>query len=246
MTFSRDAAVAALKPLLGGTTVPDGFRLVDVRSEGSDLVVLFRWRSNRHVFGIVFPWRAAVGVSTGQPVASAGEWATEVSWWLAEELDTGYVGRAWRRQKPDYIELYDRGYEFDDRYYVSQVPGNGAWLAHCGWDVSIARGLRRRGLLVAWLQAYLNNASGDPVVGQAVVGRLATGEAELAVLDVTSGVPDVVARDLVWVAVHEADDDGAARIKVPGGHTWLLAELGFAPVGDDAAWRHTSASDIDT
>ncbi|MFK5636057.1 hypothetical protein [Ornithinimicrobium sp. LYQ103] len=246
MTICRDEAVAALASMLRGPLVADGFRLIDVRHQGPDVLVLFRWRENRHVFGVVIPWPEAISLTTGEPADSPEEWAAEASLRLAEELDTGYVGRALRRQKPDHIELFGRGYEFDGRYYISQVPGDGAWLAHCGWNVRVARRLRDRGLLIAWLQTYVNNASGEPVVGQAVVGRRPDGDAELAVLDVATDAPDVIARDLIWVAVHEAGDGGAVRIKIPGRHSRLMTAMGFQTVrDDDGAWADTSPLDMD-
>lgn len=246
MSYSQDEAVAALRPLLLGRGVADGFRLVDLRAQGRDVLVVFRWRKNRHIFGVVIPYSPHVGHSTGEPIGSAEEWATEVSWWLTEELDTGYVGRARRRREPDYIELHGTGYEPDRRYYVSRVYGDGAWLAQCGWDVSVARTLGDRGQLMAWLQAHVNSRSGGPVVGQAVVGRLANGDAELAMLHVAPGVPDVVARDLAWVGVYEAGNHGAERLKVDSTQSRLLTGMGFQPADHDNGWLDTAALDIHT
>ncbi|WP_299451272.1 hypothetical protein [uncultured Serinicoccus sp.] len=246
MSYSQEEALAALRPLLVGRDVADGFRLVEVRPQGPDVVVLFHWRGNRHVFGVVIPWSPHVGRSTGEPIGSAEEWATEVSWWLTEELDTGYVGRAQRRREPDFIELHGPSYEPDHRYYVSRVYGDGGWLAQCGWDVSVARTLGGRGLLTAWLQAHVNSASGGSVVGQAVVGRLANGDAELAVLDLARNVPDSVARDLATVCVDEAGNHGAERLRVDTTQSRLLTGMGFQPADQDSAWIDTTALNIRT
>ena len=209
-------------------------------------MVLFRWRGNRHVFGVVIPWSPQVGYSTGEPIDSTEEWATEVSWWLTEELDTGYVGRAQRRRTPDYIELRAPSYEPDHRYYVSRVYGDGRWLAQCGWDVSVARTLGERGFLMAWLQAHVNSAIGGPVVGQAVVGRLASGDAELAVLNLARDVPDSVARDLATVCVYEAGNNGAERLNVDTTQSGLLTGMGFHFSDHDSAWIDTTALNIRT
>lgn len=245
MTFSRDKAIAALEVLLRGRLVPDGFRLVDVRPAGPDVLVLFRWRRNRHIFGIVLPWSGVLGLSTGEPVRSVEEWASEAWLSLTEELDTGYVTRALRRQKAGYVQLCEQAYEFDRRYYVSSVPGDGSWLAHCGWDVDLARRLRDGGQLIAWLQAYVNDESGEPVVGQAVVARRLGGDAELVVLDVAAGVPDVVSQDLAWAAVHEAGDDGAVRMRASPAHSQLLTAMGFEASTDDGMWVGTSGLQTD-
>lgn len=245
MTFSREEAIAALEVLLGGRSVPDGFRLVDVRHAGPDVLVLFRWRRVRHIFGIVFPWSGAFGLSTGEPVRSVEEWASEAWLSLTEELDTGYVTRALRRQKTGYVQLCDQAYEFDRRYYVSPVPGDGSWLAHCGWNVDLARRLRDGGQLIAWLQVNVNNERGEPVVGQAVVARQLDGDAELAVLDVATGVPDVVSQDLARAAVQEAGDDGAVRMRASSAHSQLLSAMGFEVSTKDGTWVDTSGLPTD-
>ncbi|MFK5691398.1 hypothetical protein ACI3EY_17210 [Ornithinimicrobium sp. LYQ92] len=246
MTYSRDEGIAALEPLLSGRGFADGFRLIAVRPESAHLLVLFRWRRNRHVFGVVIPWSPGVGLSTGEPVASAEQWAIEVSWWLAEELDTGYVGRAQRRQRTGYIELHGPEYEHDRRYSVSRVFGDGAWLAHFGWDVRLPRELAERGMLITWLRASVRNARGEPVVGQAVVSRHANGDAQLAALDIATGTPEAVSRDLAWVCVHQAGDDGAERIQVSRAQARLLTGMGFRPVSADGVWLDTNPLNIHT
>ncbi|MFK5585093.1 hypothetical protein [Serinicoccus sp. LYQ131] len=244
MTFSRDEAMAALEVLLRGGTVPDGFELVDVRSEGPGVLVLFRWHRNRPVFGTVISWSGGVGVSTGLPVDSVDEWAFEAWLYLTEELETGYVRRALRRQKTGYIHLGEGVGERDRRYYTSSVPGDGAWLADEGWNVENARRLRDEGHLIAWLQACRDRRRSPSVVGQAVVARRSDGDAELSVLDVAAGVPEVVRRDLAREAVHEAGDDGAARITTSPAHSELLTAMGFRASGDDATWIHTNGPQI--
>ena len=44
-------------------------------------------------------------MSTGMPVASLQDWASEVALWLREELDTGLVRRSARTQVGDVVVL---------------------------------------------------------------------------------------------------------------------------------------------
>lgn len=232
--------MAALEVLLRGGTVPDGFQLVDVRPEGPDVLVLFRWRRNRPVFGTVISWSDSVGVSTGLPVDSVDEWAFEAWLYLTEELETGYVRRALRRQKPDYIHLGEGVGERDRRYYVSSVPGDGDRLAHEGWNVEAAQRLRAEGHLIAWLQACRDRRRSPTVVGQAVIARRPDGDADLSVLDVAAGAPEVVRRTLTREAIHEAGDVGAARVKASPVDSELLTAMGFQASSDDVTWIHTN------
>ncbi len=238
MTFSIDEAIASLQPLLQAEhLVADGFHLVEVRPEDGEILVRFRWSRNRHVFGIKLDLSdPSVGL-TGERIRSADQWAGEVFWRLEEERNTGYLVRAERRRMADYIELHGRGYSFDSRYYVSNVPAvsDGSWLADCGLDIRPATLLRRQGRLIAWLQAYLNNAHGEPFVGQVILGWASDTAAEIYALDLVSGTPSTVARDLALVAVHAASNDGAEVVTTSLTHPELRS-VGFRPGSDGSLW----------
>jgi hypothetical protein len=106
----------------------------------------------------------------------------------------------------------------------------GAWLARAGMDVTIPRQLIVEARLACWLQAYVNNARGEPPVGQAAASWEDERRtiARLDLVHIQPGVPSEVREALVRLVVCEVAEAGALRVvtAVDGPE---LHGLGFRP-----------------
>jgi hypothetical protein len=79
-----------------------GHRPVKVTTDGSDLVVVFRYAGRSEVFAVRFSLDLMPeGPQTGELCESLEDWAQEVDWVLDEELDTGLVQTAERTVADD-------------------------------------------------------------------------------------------------------------------------------------------------
>ncbi|GAA1231206.1 hypothetical protein GCM10009633_00270 [Janibacter melonis] len=111
----------------------DGCVVDEVRAEGEQVAIVFRWHDAPHPFVIRLAtdsWAYGLdldGAKTheiGWPAA----WADDVRFWLMEELATGYVGRASRRADGDRVELVPPDPASGERtttgapVYVTDVP----------------------------------------------------------------------------------------------------------------------------
>jgi hypothetical protein len=71
------------------TLSEDGYELVGATANGTSLVVYFWYRDARPVHAVELDAAPPLsGPSTGEPCATAEEWATEVRWLLDEEVGT--------------------------------------------------------------------------------------------------------------------------------------------------------------
>ncbi|MEV0595696.1 hypothetical protein [Nonomuraea cavernae] len=120
----------------------------------------------------------------------------------------------------------------------------GFWLAEAGMDVTIPRKLIVEGSLACWLQAYVDNARGEPFVGQAATSwedeQHTTARLDLA--HVQPGVPSEVRHALVRHAVCEAAETGALRV-VTAIDVPELHGLGFRPANDGGLVLHTNSAE---
>ncbi|MFI7705413.1 hypothetical protein [Nonomuraea sp. NPDC049480] len=117
----------------------------------------------------------------------------------------------------------------------------GSWLAEAGMDVSLPRQLIIEARLACWLQAYVDNARGEPFVGHAAASweDIQHTTARLDLVHIQPGVPSEVCGALVRSAVRTVTEDGALRvvtvIDVPELHG-----LGFRPANEGGLTLHTS------
>ena len=73
------------------------YRPVEVTTDGSDLVIRFRYEGHPELFAVRFSLaRMPEGPQTGEVCASLEDWAGEVGWVLDEELNTRMVDTAER------------------------------------------------------------------------------------------------------------------------------------------------------
>ena len=219
--WTTDALVAALRVALGWPGQPSrGCSAVEVQALDDVALVDFNWRRSVHRFAIrVSLGDAAEGMSTGLPNETPEDWAREVAWWLSEELDTGFVGRASRRMVDGRIELSRPSWPSDDRFYLSASrPGDRVWsgalwsIGRDGLDADTPRRMAAETPALVWLRSSLNSPAGGPAVGQAVVSLPAGESARLDFLQVADGAPDSVSLELVRAAVHQAADAGADNV----------------------------------
>jgi hypothetical protein len=78
------------------------YRPVEVTTDGSDLVVRFRYEGHADLFAVRFSLgRMPEGPQTGEVCEPLDEWAQEVDWVLDEELNTGMVQTAERTVMED-------------------------------------------------------------------------------------------------------------------------------------------------
>lgn len=233
MAFSPDDGIVQVQAALrDGRLAGDGFHLVDAGRRGSDLVVVFRWQTNPHRFGIRFPLGdVSRGPWTGTEVSTPREWAQQVEGYLQEELLTGCLLRTGRRPVADYIELSGIWWHWDGAHCVGDAPErrDGHWLGGDGLHPWRARRMTRD--RIASLRAYVNNADSEPVVGQAVVDWAGAAAARLTTVKLAPGTPSSVGFDLAWAAMHRAADAGAAQVVTSLEASWV-SELGFRDVGN--------------
>jgi hypothetical protein len=78
------------------------YRPVEVTTDGSDLVVAFRYEGHSELFAVRFSLdRMPEGPQTGELCESLEDWAQEVDWGLDEELNTCMVQTAERTVTED-------------------------------------------------------------------------------------------------------------------------------------------------
>jgi hypothetical protein len=82
------------------------YRPVEVTTEGSDLVVVFRYRGHPELFAVRFSLaHMPEGPQTGEVCESLDDWAQEVDRVLDEELNTGMVETAERTMADDGVVI---------------------------------------------------------------------------------------------------------------------------------------------
>lgn len=218
---------AAQAALLGPAAVTDGYDGKSVTVEGDGLVVRFGWRQHPRQFQVTVslaepdrgPW-------TGVPTPAAAEWVSEVSGLLMEELDTGATHWAVRRERDGVIELdLEAGPPSRSAYYVSETRSVGAWwLSEQGLDVEEAVAAAADGTLLVWMQMYVDNARGTPVVAQILIVRGdADRSARVAKLQTVADVPLSDLTRLVHHALCATAEAGVARVYSPFQHPALIA-----------------------
>ena len=234
--WTPDDVLAAVREMLDDTEcwARDDIHPVGAVTRDQELVVVFRWRRNPHLFA--FPVAMddiAVSPWIGEPVKSAKEWAADLGGLIGEELLTGYVASATRVLVDGRIELREPGWPWDDRFDVPEVETDGqvAWLEKAGLDVAVPLGLRAQGRLLGWHATYRDSHVGLPCVGQAATAWRDAATASLVQLEMAPDLPVTAALDLVRVAVCHAADSGATAFvsdkTVPHGEV-----LGFRSAAD--------------
>lgn len=120
----------------------------------------------------------------------------------------------------------------------------GAWLARAGMDVTVPRQLIIEARLACWLQAYVNNARGEPPVGQAAASWEDKRRtiARLDLVHVQPGVPSEVRDALVRLVICEVAEAGALRV-VTALDVPELQGLGFRPANGGGLALHTRSTE---
>ncbi|NUW40429.1 hypothetical protein [Nonomuraea rhodomycinica] len=120
----------------------------------------------------------------------------------------------------------------------------GSWLAEAGMDVTIPRQLIAEARLACWLQAYADNARGEPHVGHAAASWEDERHtiARLDVAHILPGVPSEVRQALMRVAVREVVEAGAVRVVTAIGDPELRG-LGFRPANDGGLVLHAGSTE---
>lgn len=110
--FTLGQYVEALREHLTQFPPTDGFRLLEVREEGDEVAVVFRWRGNPHTFVIRFDRDFAgffgeedLEMRVPHDGAELEFWCENIQFWLMEELDTGHLARARRHREGEEIVL---------------------------------------------------------------------------------------------------------------------------------------------
>ncbi|MEU4509021.1 hypothetical protein AB0G05_05955 [Nonomuraea wenchangensis] len=261
--WSRQEVLEAVRTRLPRAgAVLDGCSAVDVLAEPDGMLVIFRWRRDPNTYAVKVefpvasgrPWDG--GSYTGLPVNSPDEWAADFASRLALELDTGLVRRSRRTMRDDYV-LLDAHDAPDVRpagFFVGPVPRDdvgvfrpayseaGARLAGAGMDVTVPRRLIVEARLACWLQAHVDNARGEPLVGQAAASWEDERRtiARLDLVHIQPGVPAEVRDALVRLVVCEVAEAGALRV-VTAGDDPELHGLGFRPANGGGLALHTSS-----
>ncbi|WP_186404731.1 hypothetical protein [[Actinomadura] parvosata] len=124
---------------------------------------------------------------------------------------------------------------------VSKV---GAGLARAGMDVTTPRQLIVEARLACWLQAYVDNARGEPFVGQAAASWEDEQRtiARLDLVHIQPGVPSEVRNALVRLVVCEVAEAGALRV-VTAVDDPELHGLGFRPADGGGLALHTRSTE---
>ena len=227
MPWTREDLLAAARTvLLRPDAVTAGFHGEAVTVEDNELVVRFMWRRHPRRFQIRLPLEDLPhGSWTGMPTSTPLEWVHEISGLLMEELDTGAMHWAARRERDGVIELnLSAGPPLPSAYYISDVrPEAAQWLAEQGLEVEEAVGAERSGALMAWLQMYVDNARGEPTVGHVVIVRGPDPRiARLAQLQIVAEVPLADSTRLAHHALCTAAEAGAVHIVSPWQHPALI------------------------
>ncbi|WP_214413100.1 hypothetical protein [Sphaerisporangium fuscum] len=120
----------------------------------------------------------------------------------------------------------------------------GIWLARAGMDVTTPRRLIVEARLACWLQAYVDNARGEPFVGQAAASWEDERHtiARLEVVHIQPGVPSQVRDALVRLAVCEVAEAGALRV-VTAVDDPEFHGLGFRPASGGGLTLHTRSTE---
>jgi len=203
-----------------------------VIDEGATVLVEFAWRADPNRYAMRFGWDEDIPLM------------------LMEELDTGGLYWAGTRRVAGRVELdvSARRVETPKGFYVAGVPYDNAAasisarrLAGSGLNVAGTVEAAAAGELVSWIEAYVNNARGAPVVARVVTvwEPHAARVARIRQLEVTRRAPLELARVLLHHAVIDAAGEGAVRVVCDGrGAAWLplLETLGFAPPADTGPW----------
>ena len=203
--------------------------IVGVSPRPDDVLVRFRWMSYPYVLGFALrrEWPYL-------PVDTAAEWAVDAQILLLEEVGTGLVARGTRELHADFIGLSLPDWPRDRRYYLSGFgsdpsPEYFACAADDGFAVATSRLRQREGSLLSWQRAFVNSATGGPMVGHATVSRVDAVTGRLDECEVI-GAPASVTLALCWAAVHGASWHGVRRI-VTELDDPVLDVLGFTPQG---------------
>lgn len=108
-SWSADDAAAAVRSRFERTSWQArvvAYRPVEVATDGSDLVIVFRYQRYAELFAVRFSLdRMPEGPQTGEVCASLDDWAEEVDWVLDEELNTCMVETAERTVTDDGLVL---------------------------------------------------------------------------------------------------------------------------------------------
>lgn len=119
----------------------------------------------------------------------------------------------------------------------------GSWLAEEGMDVSLPRQLVVEDRLACWLQAYVDNARGEPHAGHAVASWEDARHtvARLELVHLQPGVPSDVGAALTHGAVRVVTEAGALRVvtTIDGPE---LRGLGFRPANGGGLTFSTSVA----
>jgi hypothetical protein len=129
-------------------------------------------------------------------------------------------------------------------YLRPPVSKVGAWLAQAGMDVTIPQQLIVEARLACWLQAYVDDARGEPFVGQAAASWEDEQRtiARLDLVHIQPGVPSQLRDALVRLVVCEVAEAGALRV-VTAVDDPELHGLGFRPVNGGGLALHTRSAE---
>lgn len=226
-----DTAAETVRALRNGIrtrgSIDKQFRPVRLHVEHDRAVVYFRWARNPNTFALTMhPPQAAdelAGPPWHTPASVAG---TIIAGWR-EELCTGLLVRGTRRRDGDTIYISaPRTAPVRQKYWISEVPVHGAWLARDGLDIDRPLEWKNTGVLAVWVQAGVNNEIGRPYVGHAAARWSGEVTAHLDVLETVPGTPDTATAQLVHRITHMLADLGAATVTASVGNEYLV-ELGY-------------------
>ncbi|GAA0974840.1 hypothetical protein GCM10009555_031770 [Acrocarpospora macrocephala] len=265
--WSRQEVLDALGThLLRPRAATDDYTVIDVITEPDNLLVIFRWRRDPNTYAVEVEFPASPESSvTGEPLASVDEWAADVAFSIAEQLWTGLVRRSRRTIRDGYVvlDIRDAPDVCPAGFFISSVPlvilssrpqspieplpppalQAGHWLAEAGMDVTIPQRSLADAKLACWLQAYVNNAQGEPYVGHAAASWEDDDHttARLDLARTQPGIPPTVREALVRLAICEVAEAGALHmvtmIDIPELHT-----LGFRPTPNGELTLATSCA----
>lgn len=230
------------------------------------VAVLFRWRADPTTYAFMLPVTLDdAGAITqlegphgwpGYPMTSAQVLADEADFLLMEELDTGFVRRARRLRRGPVVylltgaapDVMPAGF-FVGPVHVLEGHGqdeDGEDLGRAGLDVRAVQQASAEQQLVTWLDAYVNNSRGEPVVGHVAVAWEAGsllgpgGSVRVVALQVLPGWPVSVGQALLFNALRDAAEAGAL-VAVAGpdvARQWreALREAGFTRAAEGGEW----------
>lgn len=196
------------------------FRPTRVHIENSTARVYFMWSKNPNTFAMPVHLPQSFDDLPGPPADTPGSlvsytfenWQENLRtemllWGTRTRMDDGAVHVFWPKGGPSH----------DRAYYVANVPQHdrsGVWLADAGLNIDKAVAAKESGQLAAWLQAYVNNATGRPFVAHAAARW---DDDTTAVVDVLESVPDTpksVLTKLVHTITHALANSGARIIEL--------------------------------